>query len=157
METPPLIREAVEADLDEIVQVCQESIAETYGSFIDRKKIEPWVHGDEVRKFATANRRNMLVAVVGGRILGVVSVTGDMIDLLWVKIGHRGRSIGAVLMEKTEARIFAESDKARVECFEPNTASLAFYEGRGFFPVETHFDEESGVNKVLMEKEAPRS
>ena len=157
MEYRPSIREATEADLAEIIQVCRESIAETYGSFIEKEKMEPWVHGDEVEKFVTANWRNILVADVEGRILGVVSITGDTIDLLWVKLGFRGRGLGAVLMEKTEARIFSENGKAKVECFEPNTASLAFYKGRGFFPVETNFDEESGVNKVLMEKDAPRS
>ncbi|MHC4780976.1 MAG: GNAT family N-acetyltransferase [Planctomycetota bacterium] len=150
--TNAIVRLAREPDIPRIIRICRESIVETYGSFIDAEKIEPWTRGDEVRKFVSGNREKMLVSEVDGEVLGVVSIDGDMIDLLWVKLEVRGRGLGTGLMEETERRIFSGFGVARVECFEPNTASIEFYGARGFSAVETVFDSESGVNKVLMEK-----
>jgi putative acetyltransferase len=146
------LRAARGGDVPQIIRVCKASIAETYGFFIDAEKLEPWVNGNEVEKFIDAHLANVVVAERGDRILGVICVSGNVIDLLWVDIDFRGQGVGTRLMEEVEKEVFGRHAETRVECFEPNVRSMAFYEERGYRAVNRSLDPESGVNKVLMVK-----
>ena len=42
--------------------------------------------------------------------------------------------------------------EAQVECFEPNSDAIGFYEKLGWTIGRKYFDEMAGVNKVVMQK-----
>lgn len=146
------VRTALSADIPDIVAICKNSLAATYGTFLDVKRMEPWIHGDAVDKYVHQSWRDMLVAEHRGEIVGVAGIQGNVIDLLWVRLDRRGEGVGATLLKQCEAQLSAHHDDVELECFEPNTESIRFYERHGYRWVRTFMDDMAGVNKVAMKK-----
>jgi GNAT superfamily N-acetyltransferase len=129
-------------------------MAATYGGFLDQEKMKPWVEGEATDNYVASMLANMLVAVDGDRIDGVVAIAGDTIDLVWVRIEKRGRGIGTALMAATENAIRRRGHpNARLEVFEPNRDAIRFYEARGWVRQDRYPDPMAGVDKVLMTKD----
>ena len=147
------IRQAQDSDFDAIVAMCVSSMKATYGDFFSDEEMRPWIEGGETEKYVEAMLATMLVAVEEGSIRGVVALKDDMVDLMWIALDYRGRGIGRALAEEAE-KVLAEkgTGTGRLECFEPNTQAIAFYERLGWTKKEVYPDEASGINKVLMVK-----
>jgi ribosomal protein S18 acetylase RimI-like enzyme len=126
---------------------------DTYGAFFSDEEMRPWIEGGETEKYAKAMLGSMLVAVEEGSIRGVVALKDDMVDLMWIALEYRGRGIGRALMKETEKALTESgTEMGRLECFEPNTQAIAFYERLGWTKKEVYLDEAAGINKVLMVK-----
>ena len=149
---PLEFRPATEADQPAIVDICKASIATTYGVFMHPERMRPWVDGQEVENYVARMWPRMTVAVDAEQLLGVVALDGHVIDLLWIRADLRGRGIGSVLMDQAESTLATGHEKAELECFAPNRASIAFYESRGYTTVRTYYEAASGVNRVVMTK-----
>jgi len=152
--TSTSIRAARDSDIDGIVALCKSSLAATYGSFLDEEKMRPWIEGDEAEKYVRKTLSRAIVAEESGSIVGIASLEDDMIGLLWVAIERRGRGIGGRLLAEAE-RMLAAGGQAlgKLECFEDNVDSIAFYESKGWRAVSTSMHETAGVNQVLMHKD----
>ena len=61
-----------------------------------------------------------------------------------------------LVVRQRAARIAEEHETARLECFEPNTPSIAFYLRRGYIIERTYFVEDAGVNTAVMTKKLKR-
>jgi ribosomal protein S18 acetylase RimI-like enzyme len=147
----PDVRTARSGDFAAIVRICKSSMVATYGGFLDQEKMKPWVEGEATNNYVTSMLGDMLVAVDGDRIDGVVAIAGDTIDLVWVAIERRGRGIGTALMAAAENAIRRRGQpKARLEVFEPNRDAIRFYEARGWLRQDRYPDPMAGVDKVLM-------
>jgi ribosomal protein S18 acetylase RimI-like enzyme len=146
------LRPATADDQHSIVDICKTSIATTYGVFMDRERMRPWVEGREVEEYVARMWPHMTVAAGDMQILGVVALDGHVIDLLWIRADVRGQGVGSLLMDRAESMLAADHDVAELECFAPNHASIAFYETRGYAAVRTYYEEASGVDKVVMTK-----
>jgi GNAT superfamily N-acetyltransferase len=150
----PDIRPANPGDFAAIVRICKSSMAATYGGFLDQEKMRPWVEGEATDNYVSSMLGDMIVAVDGDRIDGVVAIAGDTIDLVWVAIERRGRGIGTALMAAAEHAIRTRGQpKARLEVFEPNRDAIRFYEARGWLRQDSYPDQMAGVDKVLMTKD----
>jgi predicted N-acetyltransferase YhbS len=93
-----------------------------------------------------------LVARDGGRIVGVVAVSGDLIAKLYVSPEHTGKGIGRMLYEAAESTIRA-GGHARVRLGAFPTA-VPFYERMGLEVVShrTPTGPLEGLNMAMMEK-----
>ena len=148
-----IIRTARPDDYAHIVSMCKNSMVATYGDFFDRETMKPWVEGNETDTYVETMLSNMIVAEDKGRVVGVISLKEDVIDLIWIAIEYRGKGIGKTLMVEAERILSARGfERAKLECFEPNTNAIAFYKKRGWSIKDTSFDNTAGVNKVIMEK-----
>jgi len=147
------IRSADASDIDDIVAMCKSSLAATYGSFLDEEKMRPWIEGDEAAKYVKKTLARMIVADDEGTIAGVASLEDDMIGLIWVDTELRGQGIGSRLLAEAEHMLASEGQTiGKLECFEANVDSMAFYRSRGWTAVKTSMHETAGVNSVLMHK-----
>lgn len=146
------LRAATVADTFAIVRLCKASLTRTYGSFMERERMRPWIEGTEVEDYVARTWPRMTVALLDHEVVGVVALDESVIDLLWVADAKRRHGIGALLMEDAEAGVAAAQAEAELECFAPNLAALAFYESRGYVEVRRYFEAASGVDKVVLRK-----
>jgi GNAT superfamily N-acetyltransferase len=133
------IRTAREEDIGDMVRLQRESLPDTYGPFLADESLGPWIEDDGVERYV-------------GEILGFASIAGALIDLLWVRADVRSQGIGSRLMDHAEPRIASRHPAAELECFEPNTRALRFYEQRGYDVTRRYLDPSAGVAKVVMRK-----
>ena len=146
------IRAARREDVGDMVRIQRESLPDTYGRFLEEEALEPWIDGDLVDRYVASEWQNMIVAESQGEILGFAAIAGALIDLLWVRADVRGRGIGTRLMDHAEPRIASRHATAELECFEPNTRALRFYERRGYGVARRYVEPLAGVAKVVMRK-----
>ncbi|KCZ93930.1 GNAT family N-acetyltransferase [Hyphomonas johnsonii] len=95
------------------------------------------------------------VAERAGEVIGLVHWRNDFIHALHVHSAHARTGAGAALMDLAEAEIaHAGFPSARLETDTFNTASQAFYAGRGYVEAGRYPDAEwdSGLTTLLLEK-----
>ena len=149
-----ICRSAVAEDYNQIVTMCKSSMVATYGGFLDEEAMRPWAEGIETDNYVRKMLSEMIVAEENGKIVGVVCINNDEIDLLWIHIERRRNGIGKKLMEKAEVALSERDYKeAKLECAEPNTPAMKFYRKLGWNERGKFLDEMSGVNKVIMQKD----
>lgn len=86
---------------------------------------------DDVRTwFATTVlvEREAWVAEVGGRVVGVMVLRGDFVDLLYVHPESQRRGVGSRLLSQAKRG----RSRVRLYTFESNEPARDFYEQRGF-------------------------
>ena len=91
----------------------------------------PMLHTDEeTRAFirGVVARDEVWVAVDGGRIVGMASLSAEMLDHLYVHPDAQGRGAGSALMDKAEER---RPDGFTFWVFQQNENARRFYERRG--------------------------
>ncbi len=148
------IRRAVEEDIVPVIKLSKGAIRKAYGDFIPIDALQPWlVEGGESDRYIIRSIPSMLVAVVDGRIVGVVVVEEDLVDALVVDVGYWSSGVGTGLLNRAE-ELLGESGVAtgHLECFERNVRTVEFYKRRGWKIRSAEMDPDTGVRKVLMEK-----
>ncbi len=80
----------------------------------------------------------VLVALVGGRVVGFIAAANERIDQLYVHVDHQGIGIGSQLLQWAK-----DNSKGRLSLFtfERNDRAQKFYEARGFQIVGRGFEE----------------
>jgi ribosomal protein S18 acetylase RimI-like enzyme len=150
------LRPARESDYQAIVDMCKGSVAEVYGPIMGYEAVQPWAEGDATDKHIRRMLPNSFVALSRDKLLGVMILEDDLVDLLWVASGQRSRGVGAALLNLAEETLKRQGyPLMRLECFELNTRALSFYIRRGWQKTNRYLDEQSGIYKVLMIKEPP--
>jgi putative acetyltransferase len=146
-----VIRATAKADVEAIVELCKRSMAATYGHIFDDDQLRPWLAGPETLNYVSNAIGNTWVFETGEAIAGVLVVADDLIELLWIDEGARGRGIGKQLMAHAESLI-AGHEQGRLECFEQNLNAIEFYEHLGWEITRGFDDPLSGARKVEMRK-----
>jgi GNAT superfamily N-acetyltransferase len=128
--SPPYVIRAAEArDASEIAEVHTVAMREAMPYL-------PHLHTDEETRAWVAEivlpRQEVWVADAGGRVIGVTSLEGDMVQQLYILPGHQGFGIGSALLALAKSR---RPDGLRLYAFQRNTHARAFYERRGFVPI----------------------
>jgi ribosomal protein S18 acetylase RimI-like enzyme len=91
----------------------------------------PMLHTDEeTRAFirGVVARDEVWVAVDSGRIVGMASLSAEMLDHLYIHPDAQGRGAGSALMDKAEER---RPDGFTFWVFQQNENARRFYERRG--------------------------
>jgi GNAT superfamily N-acetyltransferase len=149
----PKIRAACADDIPELVRIQKESLADTYGHFLDADSLELWLHGDIIETYVAEKWPRSFVAELLGEVVGMATLEGALVDLLWVRQNRRNAGFGGFLMDWAERRIAADHEAAELECFVPNVGALRFYDGRGYRIVRRYLDPLAGVEKAVLRKQ----
>jgi GNAT superfamily N-acetyltransferase len=129
-DAPPyVIRAAVAGDAAEIAEVHTVAMREAMPYL-------PHLHTDEDTRAWVAEvvlpRQEVWVGEAGGRVVGVTSLEGDMVQQLYILPGYQGIGIGSALLALAKSRRPAG---LRLYAFQRNTRARTFYEHRGFVPI----------------------
>lgn len=122
------IRPARKEDLDAVSQMVVGVWREIYGRYLPTGSAD---HGGDMdmSELIGDSAKNGWVAVLGKRIVGYCSITGNCIEQIWVGAEMRRRGIGTELtrqaVDALRARGFAF---AQMGCEDFNTGALAFLE-----------------------------
>jgi GNAT superfamily N-acetyltransferase len=152
----PKIRKASADDISEMVRIQKESLADTYGHFLDADSLEPWLHGEIIEQYVAEKWTQTFVAESLGEVVGMATLEGAIVDLLWVRRDRRSQGIGGFLMDWAERRVASTREVVELECFVPNDGALRFYARRGYRIVRRYLDPLAGVEKAVLRKQLRR-
>ena len=83
------IRSANKDDFHQIVDIWKKSAKYTYENFFDKHILQLWLKGDEIEKYIRRMISKMHVAVFENKVVGVIAIEMNEIDLIWVDINYR--------------------------------------------------------------------
>jgi ribosomal protein S18 acetylase RimI-like enzyme len=125
-----IVRAAVPGDASEIAEVF-------LASRHDALPYLPTIHSDEeTRRWIpdiVMRHSEVWVAELHGKIVGFVSVAGEHLDHLYIRPGYYRQGIGDRLLAQAKAM---SPRRLRLFTFQRNERARAFYEARGFVPVD---------------------
>jgi len=125
-----ILRPAVAADAPEIAEVFLASRQDALPDL-------PNVHSDdETRRWipeVVMRRSEVWVAELDGKIVGFLSVAGEHLDHLYLRPGYYRQGIGDRLLAQAKAM---SPQRLRLFTFQRNARARAFYEARGFVPID---------------------
>ncbi len=142
-----IVRPATAADAPEIAEVF-------LAARRDALPYLPSLHSDaETRHWIAAvvlRHSEVWVAELDGVIAGFLSVAGDHLDHLYVRPGYYRQGIGDRLLTKAKE---ISPQRLQLFTFQRNSRARAFYETRGFVPVDFNDGSrnEEGEPDVLYE------
>jgi GNAT superfamily N-acetyltransferase len=90
---------------------------------------------DEVRAWTRETllpKAEVWIAEIGGKPVGYLALVDDILDHLYVGPGHQDQGVGSLLLAKAKA---LRPAGLRLYAFQRNRRARAFYEARGFAPV----------------------
>lgn len=130
-------RAAQPADADAVEDYHHRCFLSTYAAHLAAGSFEPPERSGTRQQlrdwFSPGSNCETVVAVVDGRPIGHVTVSGDRLVHLFVEPGHQGRGLGRLLLARGEAVLRARGHAelqlhARVE----NATAIAFYVRQGW-------------------------
>ena len=124
------IRRAANADIAEVADLFVASQADAV-PFLSKLHTEEETRGFIAKRvFVECDVR---LAVDGARIVGMMALNGTHIDHLYLLPGYYRRGIGTKLLDLAKR---LSPELLTLYAFQVNTRARAFYEHRGFSPVE---------------------
>tara|TARA_R110000765_G_scaffold100197_1_gene187836 strand:+ start:1060 stop:1542 length:483 start_codon:yes stop_codon:yes gene_type:complete len=149
------IRPARAADCAALVAILYSTFHSTWRPAITPAAAEAYARENRPADYVARCGLEFRVAERAGEIIGLVHWRDDFIHALHVHSAHARTGAGAALMDLAEAEIArAGFPAARLETDTFNTASQAFYAGRGYVEAGRYPDEEwkSGLTTLLLKK-----
>ena len=149
------IRRAVAADADALKAILRDTFESTWRPNITADAALAFLAEDRPADFVAQHGLDFWVAEVGGDVVGLCYWRDDFVESLHVRSSHARRGVGARLMDVAEAAMAGSGiTAARLETDTFNTASQAFYTGRGYLEAGRYPDEEwnSGLTTILLVK-----
>ena len=150
------VRRAHEGDKRSIVRLLHRSWETTWKPRVTAACTRRYYETEHARRFVATVWRGMIVADLGGALVGMVHTLGDQVTALHVDPDHRRRGIGRLLMDRAEREIAERGYRAaRLETDDFNLVARAFYAGRGYVEVRRYPDTEyeSGVTTLELRKD----
>jgi ribosomal protein S18 acetylase RimI-like enzyme len=134
-------RRAVPTDHDELHRLISKCWRELYSPHVSKDAIDRFLADDPVGLHLDMLLPWTEVAVIGNKIVGVVTVADDWVLSLFVAKRFRGNGIGTCLLHNA---VIAGGRRLEVAAF--NAQAIAFYERRGFQTVGEAFEEIGGTS-----------
>jgi GNAT superfamily N-acetyltransferase len=129
------------------------SLLKTYEPFLGRAPVEEFIAGGMVERYFDEHWHEATIATSGGTILGVAVLVGSLLDLIWVRPEARSQGIGSALMEAIERRAANAGSVLTLEARDVNRRAVAFYERHGFSVSASIEDPQTGLQKLVMQRE----
>jgi GNAT superfamily N-acetyltransferase len=145
-------RAATHDDVSAISTMQKASLPETYGPFLGRPAVDEFIAGGNVDRYFEENWQHATVASLGGDVVGVAVLIGNLLDLIWVKPSLRSNGIGSALLEAVERRAAPESSELTLEVWTVNGRAVAFYDRLGFSIGGAVADPGTSLEKLVMRK-----
>lgn len=155
MPRDPIIRSIRPDELRHAIALATRVIDGTYGaiSFALRHALtsDPIpIVGD------AAYWRHCLVALVGGRLVGVALAKGDRLEDLWIDSQWQRQRLGSQLLAAAEQQITAAGHRtAFLNVVQQNAAAIHFYVEAGWIPGPSYLHDKWGFEMLRMSKHLP--
>lgn len=146
------VRPARPSDLQEIIHLAAHVSDWTYG------RISPRLHEALAADLAGVvggeeHWRDSVVALLAGKIVGVVLVGGDRLEDLWIDPSCHRQGLGSWLLGIAEEKIRASgARRANLNVVLQNTNALRFYEAHGWERGECYCHDRWGFTMLRMSK-----
>lgn len=136
-----IIRKATKMDADEIKLFVREVVTKNYTPFLGAKNVKTFIESGMSDKEIDDNISKMIVCEYDDEVIGICIFGGDLLHLLMVKHSYQGNGIGKVIIDYVETEMFKENTTIRLETFEENLPTIAFYKKNGWKVVEKEYSE----------------
>ena len=120
------LREAIEADIPQLVETARDSYRDAFKLLLSEGALAKRDRAYFEMRFRESLEK-LIVAEQGGAIAGFMLMTGENIDMFFVDPKAQSRGIGKAMIAHAEA-LGAKT----LECFAANAPARAFYERRGW-------------------------
>ncbi|MHC4077943.1 MAG: GNAT family N-acetyltransferase [Planctomycetota bacterium] len=147
-----LLREALDSDIDVLIDLSRRTISASYRSFLGDEAVDAFLGSGEVDRYVRESLDRCSVIVRDGQIVGYAVCRDNLIDLMMVDHACHRQGLGTELLHHVEAGLHRKFEELRLESFEANTPANAFYRKHGWREVSKHFDDDAGVNKIVFKK-----
>jgi ribosomal protein S18 acetylase RimI-like enzyme len=134
-------RRALPTDHSELHRLISKCWRELYSPYVSKEAIDRFLANDPVGLHLDMLLPWTDVAVIGNKIVGVVTVADEWVLSLFVAKRFRGNGIGKCLLHNA---LIAGGRRLEVAAF--NVRAIAFYERRGFQKVGQTFEDIGGTS-----------
>ncbi|MCG8533076.1 MAG: GNAT family N-acetyltransferase [Desulfovibrionales bacterium] len=119
-----VIRDVIDADIDELLDVWEQSICSThfFVSTAERALLLPYIKRD----FALYTNRCAVTS--DQKIVGFYSVSESMLEMLYVLPEMQRKGIGSALLDDMVARF----GRLSLQVYEENASAVLFYQKHGY-------------------------
>ena len=125
-------RKAAPHDAPEIKQLAAEVVYKNYAPFLGLESTKNFIESGASDQIIDESMVDMLIAEHAGEIVGIAVIKADLLDLLMVKYALQGKGIGGALLDQAEEVLFENHATIRLETFEDNVPTIAFYQKHGW-------------------------
>lgn len=146
------LRAACAEDVPALVRLTRRALVEIHAGAIDAESLTASVHDGVVERRVRTSWPETLVAEMLGEPVGLATLAGGRIELLWVRHDLRRLGIGAGLMDLAEAQLAGSRRFSELECLASNEAALRFYARRGYRTLKSALEPVAGVEKRVLRK-----
>jgi len=118
--------------LDEATRLIHDAWHETYSDHLPKELVSDRTM-DYFRRYLLRHNHSCWLAWQGRHLAGLVAVTANCIEDLWVDRAHRRRQIGTSLMKTAMAHFIDRGfNSAQVGCEGFNQTAIGFFESNGW-------------------------
>jgi ribosomal protein S18 acetylase RimI-like enzyme len=150
-----IVRRAQPSDAAALKAILRDTFESTWRPNISAAAAQAFFDEDRPSAYVSQRGLDFWVAERDGQVVGLAHRQDDFIHALHVRASHARSGVGEKLMDWIEAEIARSGfAAARLETDTFNTASQAFYAGRGYREAGRYPDEEwnSGLTTLLLVK-----
>ena len=140
MDDSAPLRPARPEDLPHLQDLAHRTIDASYRPFLGDEAVEGFLGSgaSDAHIAGHLDRGGVHVLERGGRILGLVILEGETLDLIMVDVDRHREGLGSILLRGAEELLLAEHEQIRLETFVGNESALAFYLACGWEIAERH-------------------
>jgi GNAT superfamily N-acetyltransferase len=152
-----LVRAAIPSDLDALIALSHRTIRACYPPMLGKEAVDAFLDSGAADRFVAENMGRCWVITRDGAIAGYSVCRDNVIDLMMIDHPFHRQGLGIVLLRHVEQLLFQSFDDLRLDSFERNDSANAFYRKNGWREASRYFDQNSGVQKIVFQKRAPRA
>jgi putative acetyltransferase len=147
-----LIRKALASDLGALIDLSRRTISASYRPFLGNEKVDAFLDSGSADRYVADNLDSCSVLIREGAIVGFSVCRDNMIDLMMMDPAFHRQGLGSTLLRHVEQALLQKYAELRLESFADNENANAFYRKNGWREAGRHFDEVSGVHKIVFHK-----
>ena len=147
-----LIREALPADLPELVAISRRTIGASYRIFLGDEAVDRFLDSGAADRYVEEHLGDSSVILLDGTIAGYAVCLDNAIDLMLIDYPLHRRGLGTELLRRVEQVLGARYAELRLESFEANAPANAFYLKSGWKEESRYIDGETGISKIVFQK-----
>jgi ribosomal protein S18 acetylase RimI-like enzyme len=146
------VRTARPSDLDALCALARRTIRASYRVFLGDEKVDAFLGSGAADQYVASNMDSCSVLVGDGEVVGFSVCHDNVIELMMIDPAFHRQGLGSLLLRHVEQALWHGHAELRLESFADNEPANAFYRKNGWREANSHFDEVSGVHKIVFHK-----
>ena len=126
------IRKAGQSDINELITLSTKVTDFNNRQYLPEKMIDEFFSSGALEQEILDNLENMTLLTDGNKIIGLISFTANLMEMLMISPEFQGKGAGYFLMKTVCDEVFRDFNTIAVEVFSTNTHARKFYQRFGF-------------------------